>query len=254
MRVARLAFNRGLVSKLGLARADVGRLALAAQIQTNWISRVLGSMTIRPGTGFIVATKDNLESRSIPFVFATNDTAHIELTNLKMRVLVSDALITRPSVASTIANGNFDTDLTSWTDNDEAGGTSVWVTGGYMGLTGNGTTAAIRDQSVVVGTPNIEHALRIAIQRGPVRLRVGSSSGDDDYIVETELDTGEHSLAFTPSAGNFHVRFFSRLKRQVLVDSCTVEAAGVMELTTPWTTAQLDLIDAGELNQSADII
>jgi hypothetical protein len=38
-RVAKLAFNRGLVSRLGLARADIKRLAIAAEVQTNWVTR-----------------------------------------------------------------------------------------------------------------------------------------------------------------------------------------------------------------------
>jgi hypothetical protein len=36
------ALNRGVVSRLGLARMDVKKLAMAAQTQTNWMPRVLG--------------------------------------------------------------------------------------------------------------------------------------------------------------------------------------------------------------------
>lgn len=254
-RVARLAFNRGIVSRLGLARADISRLALAAETQTNWVPRVLGSMMIRPGTKYIASTRSNNASRTVPFVFSINDKANIELTANKMRVFVSDVVISRTSVSTAVANSGFDSNVTSWTDNDEAGAASVWVTGGYLGLTGTGTNAAIRDQQVTVAAAdqNVEHALKIVIQRGPVILRVGSTSGNDDYISETELDTGEHSLAFTPT-GDFHIRFMSRLERQVLVDSCAVEAAGDMTLNTPWAESDLDLITANTESQSGDII
>jgi len=159
-------------------------------------------------------------------------------------------LIPRPAVTSAVANGNFDANVTSWTDNDESGGTSAWVTGGYLGLTGNGTAAAIRTQEVTTVETGTEHALKIVIQLGPVIFRVGSTSGDDDYVTETTLDTGTHSLAFTPT-GNFFVQFLNRLKRQVLVDSCNVEAAGVMTVTSPYAVADLGLI---RYTQSADII
>lgn len=249
------ALNRGLVSPLSLARADIKRLALSAEEQTNYVSKQLGPMLLRPGWQYLANTKSNNAARCISFMFSTSDVARVEFTNLVMRVFISDALITRVSVSTAVANGNFDTNLTSWTDNDEAGGTSAWVTGGYMGLTGDGTNAAIRDQTVTVAgaDQNVEHALRVIIHRGPVILRVGTGTTDDSYINETTLDTGEHSLAFTPT-GNFNIRFLSRLKRQVLVNSCNIEAAGVMEITTSYTTSDLDKIVAGPDSQSGDII
>jgi len=251
-RVAKLAFNRGLVSRLGLARADIKRLAMAAETQTNWVSRVLGSMMIRPGLGYIGASYGNAFARYIPFEFSASDKAQLELTASLMRVRIDDALVTRGSVSSAVANGTFTTNLNSWTDSDETGGTSAWVTGGYMGLTGNGTAAAIRDQTVTVAAADQgdEHALRIIIQRGPVILRVGSTAGGDEYITETELATGTHSLTFTPTGG-FRIRFMSRLKRQVLVDSVAVEASGVMTLPTPWVEADLRKV---RYDQSGDII
>lgn len=248
----RLSFNRGVVSRYGLARGDIKRLALSAETSTDWIPRVLGAMMLRPGLGYLGATKSNAAGRNLPFVFSLSDKARLELTASVMRIWISDALVSRSSVSSATANGNFDTTLNSWTDNDDSGGTSAWVTGGYMGLTGNGTAAAIRDQTVTVagGDQNVEHALRVVVNRGPVVLRVGTGTTDDSYINETELDTGTHSLAFTPT-GNFNIRFLSRLKRQVLVDSCNVEASGTVELPTPWGASDLDAI---RYHQSGDII
>lgn len=251
-RVAKLAFNRGIVSRLGLARADIKRLAMAAEVQKNWMTRVLGSMSIRPGLGYTGASHNNAKPRELPFIFSASDKAGLELTANVLRVWIDDALVTRGAVSSAVTNGGFDANVASWTDNDEAGGTSVWVAGGYLGLTGNGTAAAIRDQQVVVAgaDQNDEHALRIVIQRGPVILRVGSTSGGDEYITETELATGTHSLAFTPT-GNFHIRLMSRLKRQVLVDSVAVEGAGVMSIPTPWALADLENI---RHDQSGDVV
>lgn len=250
--VALRTFNRGLISPLALARTDIERTSLSAETFTNWMPRNLGSMMLRPGTKYIGTTRSNLSAKYIPFVFSTEDTALCELTDSTLRVWVDDALVTRNSVATAVANGGFDSDVASWTDNDEAGGTSAWVTGGYLGLTGNGTAAAIREQQVTVaaGDQGTEHSLDIVIERGPVVLTVGSSSGDDDYITETTLGTGYHSLSFTPT-GDFYVEFSSRLKRQVLVDSCNVSSAGTMEVTTPWASADLSKI---RFDQSADIV
>lgn len=249
--VALVAFNRGRVSRLALARTDVKRVAFSADVMNNYMARVLGSMSMRVGWGY-VGTQP-AAPRSIPFVFSTTDTAILEFTTAGMRVWVSDALITRTAVSTTVTNGTFDTDLTGWTNDDEAGGTSAWVTGGYMGLTGNGTAAAIREQALTVAAADqsTEQALRIVIQRGPVLFRLGTTTGGDDLIGETELGTGTHSLAFTPGAGTVYVRFFSRLKRQVLVDSCSIEAAGIMSIPAPYAAADLGKI---RYDESADIV
>ena len=228
-------------------------MAWSAEIMKNWMPRVLGAMSLRPGLFYMGSTASDAAARLLRFVFSTSDQAMIELTADLMRVWVNDALITRVSVSTAVTNGTFDVDLSSWTDNDEVGGTSVWVAGGYMGLTGSGTAAAIRDQavSVAVADRNRDHALRIVVERGPVVLRVGSGTSNDTFINETTLDTGVHSLSLTPTTASFNIRLLNRLERQVLVTSCTVEAAGVMTLPTPSTTHDLDLI---RYDQSGDVI
>ena len=207
-------------------------------------------MMLRTGLGYIGTHLG--APKSIPFVKRTDDTAVLEFTDSALRIWIDDVLLTRGSVSSVATNGGFDANLDNWTDNDEGSAASVWVAGGYMGLTGDGSSAAIRDQTVTVAAADQgdEHALRIVIQRGPVVLRVGTSTSDDSYINETELGTGSHSLAFTPT-GNFNIRFLNRLERQVLVDSCNVESSGTVSLTSPYATADLGNIRA---DQSGDVV
>lgn len=247
-----LAFNRGIVSKLALARTDIARIALSAEVMTNYIPRVLGPMSLRPGWGYLGSSHNDAAARYLPFIFSTDDLALVEVSDSLMRVWVNDAVVTRPSVTTAVTNGSFDTDVTGWTDADESGATSQWRTGGYLDLTGNGTAAAIRRQQVTVsgGNLNVEHALDIRIERGPVTLRVGSTSGGDEYITETSLDKGMHSLAFTPG-GDFHIQFSSRLKRRVLVASCNVAGSGAMQVDAPWVAADLDKL---RIDQSGDIL
>jgi len=250
--VSILAFNRGIVSPLAMARLDVDRIPFSARIQTNWMPRLLGSMMLRPGLEYTGGTYSNNKAVHIPFIYAKDDTAIIEITNAAIRVKIDDDPITRVSVTSTITNGTFNTDLTGWTDNDEAGGVSAWVTGGYMGLTGNGTNAARRTQQITVAGANInkEHTLNIIINRGPVTLKVGSTSGIDDYIAGTKLGEGVHSLSLTPT-GDFFIDFSSRLERIVYVDSVAIASAGVMVLTSPYLEADLSKI---RWDQSADVV
>jgi hypothetical protein len=252
----RHAFNRGLISPLALARVDLKRSALSAEIQSNWMPRTLGSMMLRAGFGYIGATLDNNPAQYIEFVRSLSAMHLLEFTTGFMRVWTSDALLTRPAVTSAVVNGTFAATLANWTDNDEAGAVSAWISAGNAGFTGNGTAAAIRDQVVTVAGANIgvEHALRVVVNRGPITIRVGTSTADDSYVNETTLGTGQHSLAFTPT-GDFNIRFLSRLKRVVILGSCTIEAAGVMALPSPYVTASdLDNIRADTDSLSVDVL
>jgi len=252
-----VAFNRGIVSKLGLARLDVERLAMSAEIQTNWMPRVLGSMMLRVGMGYLGSTKNDSKVRLLPFQFTFDDTAQLELSDMVMRVWKDDALITRPSVSTAVTNSGFDADVASWTDADDAGGASTWLTdgvgGGYLALLGDGADSAKRQQTLAVSVADkdVVNALRIVIARGPVKFRIGTAAGLDDVFAEQTLGTGTHSIAFTPGVISISIEFSSARSYTVLVDSCAIEAAGTLELPVPYTEANQDCI---RQEQSGDVI
>jgi hypothetical protein len=226
---------------------DIKRTSVSAETMTNYIPRVLGSMMLRPGLGYLGSTLNNDQAKFLPFVFSTDDTALIEITDGALRVWEDDELVTRPSVTSAITNPFFTTDLAGWT----ASGGVTWVAGAAQ-FVGNGTTDETLDQTVTVAGGNIGvlHSLRIEIQRGPIKIRVGTAAGDDNYVEETTLDTGTHSLAFTPT-GNFTIRFMSPLLRIVLLASCDIGAAGVLQLPAPWLEDDLYNI---RYDQSGDVL
>lgn len=256
---ALLAFNRGIISKLALARVDVGRVQLSAEEQTNWMPRTLGSMMLRPGLAYRGATKDNATAVHIPFVFSLSDTAIIELTDGAMRVRrgTDDAVITRlvgTAVAgseTTIANGSFDTDLTSWTEEDDLGASSFFVSGGIMGLLGTGFASARRRQLVTyVARADQDYALNVEVTRGPVTLRVGTTEGGDELIPEATLATGSHSLAFAPTT-DFWIEFSNARRFVSHVSSIVMAPRSEMVITTPWAEADLPFV---RWDQSRDVV
>jgi len=250
--VALQAFNRGLVSPLGLGRTDISRMRLSAEVQTNFVPRVLGSMMLRPGFEKVGESLSNNKAYHIPFIYSLNDTAILEMTDQTLRVRVDEEVITRASVSSAISNGTFTTDLTDWTDHDQTGANSSWVTGGYLGLLGTIYNAAIREQHIVVASDDIgvEHALHIVVARGELTLRVGSTSGGIEYLGEIILTEGTHSLTLTPT-GDFYVRLMARTPYTTLIDSVSIEASGDMTLPLPW--AEVDLPNV-RWTQSGDVV
>lgn len=245
-------FNRGIVSKYAQARVDVSRVALSASLQSNWVSWKLGPMSIRPGLRYRGASAD--DGAYLPFIFDNDDVALIDLTPSELRVWDDGTdLVARSSVSATIANGTFTSDLASWTDDDDSGAASTWLTGGYMQLLGDGANEARRYQAVSITETGTVHGLRISINQGEAYLRIGSTAGDDDIFGQAVLRAGTHSIAFDPDGNStVYITFASPLDFPVLVDSVAIEAAGAMVLTTPWTTATA--CRAVRMSQSADVI
>lgn len=248
---ALLRFNAGEISRLALARVDLERTPFSAHEQVNWIPRALGSMMLRPGLGYIGSTASDAASELLPFVFSTSQTALLELTASTLRVWINDVLLSRVAVSTTVTNGDFSSS-TGWTLTATDGATAA-ISGGKLNLTAlaRGSSATCKRQTTVAGgDQNKEHALRIIVDRGPVLFRCGSTDGGDEYIRETSLATGTHSLAFTPT-GNFWVQFQNRDRQLRIVDQVQVEAAGTVTLSTPWGASDLALVRA---TQSADVV
>lgn len=246
-------FNRGRISRLGLGRTDLDRVKLSSETQTNWMPRALGSMMLRPGLGYLGSIRNNVECRIVPFVFQSTDTALLELTTTAMRVWIDGSVVTRSSALSTISNGTFSSDLTSWTDADESGATSTWTdaasTGsGYMALYGTRYSRARRRQTVSAssGAQN----LSLHIERGPVFLRVGSSTGADDYLSERTLRSGHYSLSIV-TTGNYFLELSGNTEYPALVDSVSVESSGHMIVDTPWSSTDLTNL---RWSQSNDVV
>jgi hypothetical protein len=244
------SFNVGQQDKKHLPRVDLERMRLAAELQQNLLPLTSGPAFMRPGLQHISTTDSNHICRLKEFVFGSTDAALLEFTDQLFRVKVDDVLVTRPAVTAAVTSGTFAAS-TGWTLTATTGATCT-VSGGYLNLTALGRgSKATASQTVTVNQIGTEHALRVVIERGPVTLRVGSSAGGDEYINETVLRTGTHSLAFTPSGASFFIQLISELEQLKRVDSITVEAAGVMTLPTIWLEADLWKM---RFAQSADVV
>jgi hypothetical protein len=252
------SFNQGEVSKLALARADVAKLRLAAECQVNFMPWVLGPMMLRPGLLFVGEVAGDNPARLIPFVFSKSDTALIEATNNQFRVWLpgtspgTEQLLTRVAVGTTIADPNFGGG--GWTTANTTSGCTATIAGGVATLTATarGGLAQIQQTITVAGgDQGKEHGLRVVVTDGPVTIRIGSAAGLQDVMTQTAIDTGTHSLVFTPAVGTVYLQIESADTWSKTLTQCSIEPAGVVTVPTTWASSDLPNL---RWDQSGDVI
>lgn len=251
------SFNRGEVSKIALARIDIEKMRLSAETQVNWMPWVIGPMMLRPGLQYVGEVLEDQPCRAIPFVFSKLDTALLELTSNVMRVWVDEELVTRPAVTTTIGDPTLTGAGGYWlTANTTSGATvtfgAISGAGAILGTVPVGGLAQIEQTlTILPDSVNVEHGLRIAIANGPVTLRVGSAVGGSDLVSQTVIDTGMHCLAFTPVTTTAVIQIESADAWNKIISSVTIDAAGPLEVPTPWDEAALPDL---RWDQSGDVV
>lgn len=229
--------NRGEVSRLALARVDIERLRLSAEIQINWLPRVLGPAMLRPGLGFVTEARASLPCRGMPFIFGATDTALMEFSDKSLRVLVNEAPIYRAGVGTVVP------DLSTWVAAPAVGATIYHAS--YIEIFGNsaGVSSTVTGTLSIAGADQVrQHSLRVVVDAGPVTFRVGTYTGLDDVFKTSSLDNGTYSFAFTPGNGysQLFVQFESSALASRRVSSVTMEPMGEMVLPTPYAYSDLD--------------
>lgn len=150
-----LSFNRGLISPKSLARVDIDRTRLSAEVFRNFLAKTQGAMTIRPGTKHFGNSLNDTGAAWIEFVAATDDVAMPELTNGIMRIWLGDdphdlALLERPFVATTVSLSD-----TGWADTSTGGTTSTSAVDAIPQMTAattNGVTIDASSENAVQGS------------------------------------------------------------------------------------------------------
>lgn len=264
-----LSLNVGVFDTDKLHRVDVDRIRLGAERQTNFLCDSIGTAYPRPGFEYIVPDDARLTDWQLPgvtrpIVFAGSETtsAIMLLSDEAMRVYDNGTgnYIQREAVGTAVTNGDFGA-AGGWTLST-ASGQSTTISGGKLTLSARAHGAqAMARSSFTINYDDLEHALRIVVDRGPITFKLGSSLGGDQLIQTTTLRTGVHSLAFTPTGvATAYIEFTTDAKVNRIVDSCEIEYETVpnpsvppiaLEIPTIWAEADLNLIRTA---QSLDVM
>lgn len=184
-----LAYNRGLVSPKALARTDLDRTRLSADVFTNWLPKTQGAMQLRPGTKFFGSSLNDTGAAWIEFVAATDDTALLEMTPEKMRIWLGEdahgiSLLERLAVDTTVSLSD-----TGWEDGSTGGNANAEGTDLIPEMTGATTNG------VTISTSSSTNADRD--EGDPIHGR-GWNAADNDNETFWQ-DTGDGPSTALPS-------------------------------------------------------
>lgn len=243
------SFNAGEFGPELVARSDFGKYRNALRKSENVIGMSQGGAKRRPGSRFIVEQKSSAAKGAlIPFEFSTTQAYMIQAGNLFFRFCRNQGEITSENITASITNGTFDSDITSWTDQSAGtGAISHDATNNRLSLdsAGSGATNQAHAEQQVTNSSAIEHVLRFSVYGvayDRIKLRIGTTSTGTEIVNDLTLGVGYHSIAFTATAADFYVQFVydkPTNAKSVTIDDVALIDNAAIELTTPYTTAQL---------------
>ena len=177
--------NSGEFSPRMEARLDFEKYPNAAKTMRNVLPYPQGGFTRRPGTRFARSVKTAGDATIlIPFEFSEDDAYIIEHGDAYMRFFKRQARLATANVASSITNGTFASDITSWNDRS-------------TGSINSTVTMTIANPCVVTYTGHgLSNNDPIIFTTSGADLPTGITAGTTYYILNSTTDT--FNIAATP--------------------------------------------------------
>ena len=243
-------FTAGLLTPYKDGRVDLSKYYNGARIMQNMVTLPWGPAQRRPGWRHIAETKNSAkQSRLFDFEFSTEQTYSIEVGERYFRFFRNKGRIVVPATTAVITNGDFASDISGWTNKSTGtGAISHDATNGRMNLAGGGAgNIAWAEQAVNTNETGQEHvvAFQVVGDAGDtIRIRVGTTTGGDELLENTEVRTGFHAIAFTPSTGTTYLQFQNENNKTVQVDKVSLIGSGgsgtvPVEIETPYLEGDL---------------
>lgn len=117
------AVNAGEFSPRMAARVDFSKYPNGAARLENMLPLPQGGLARRPGTRFVVETKNSAKAARLGrFQFSTQQAYILELGEQYIRFCRNQGQIVAETVSAAITNGTFDTNTTGWTDDSNGTG------------------------------------------------------------------------------------------------------------------------------------
>ena len=210
----------------------------------NFRPNIQGVMSRRPALYHVDNFSDSTKTGTLwPFYFALGDTYLVLATETGAKFYADSGLITIEAVTSTIAG--------TWT-NQSTGSALASIIDDQIVLESGGGDYAIIEEDITIVETDTEHTLAFEVAHGPVSVRIGTTSGDDDVLLYEDLDSGVHYLTFTPSTSTVYLQIFHNDNADRFVyDTVQFLTGNDFELPLPYLE---DDLEAVQLQQIKDVL
>jgi len=118
-----------------------------------------------------------------------------------------------------VINGEFDSDIASWTDQSTASGDIAWDTD-HMEIDGGAAGEGIAEQNITLTA--VSHTISFTIAVGAIAMRIGSTSGNTDVLASASYAIGDHTVDFTGNAGDNFIQFRNTTNAEHELDGVSV--------------------------------
>jgi hypothetical protein len=256
------SFNAGEFSPRLASRLDFVKYGIGLSTSENLVLLPEGGAMRRSGSRYVSAVEtSSVKSRLKRFQFSVTQAYVLELGDARMRFFRHQGIISAATTTATVTNGDFPTNITSWTDASTGTGLIAHdATNLNMNLDPNGTTGSDigwAEQSITTGTTGTEHVIRFRSVGSPgdlMEFQVGTATTLSDTLAPVVKEVGYHCVAFTPTTSPFFIGF-RRLgtdgNKVVSVDNIVILSNEGVELETPYPEAELFDVEGP---QSADVL
>ena len=250
-------FTAGELSPRLHGRVDIAKYVNAAEIIENFIVTPHGGASRRSGTRFVAAAKDpNRKCRLVAFEFSTDQSYIIEFGHRYCRFYRNRGQIIGGTSSAIVGNGDFEAGISGWDDRSDVGASIAHdATGKRLNLVGASGKVAWAEQSVTTDSVGVEHVVRLDTfgdPRDKLEVRVGTTSKSDDILADVEIETGSHTIAFTPTASPFFLQFRNNNQAKTIqVDDVALLNGTPIEIASPYSEDRLFEL---AFTQSADIL
>ena len=249
----------GILSPYLFARSDFKKYPNGAEDLYNTVVKVSGGGVRRAGTMFVAKAKSTnafqpgafqsnafqMNSQSgttcllVPFIFNTRESYMLEFGDKYIRFYKDrQQILASGSGAELVTNGNFDSDLTGWTLQQDSGATVTWspqkatLSPGAVGLAGI-------SQALSGLTSGATYVLNYTVGDN-ITFSIGTTFGQQDIVADTALTAGTYRTTFVATSANAVLRWRSNTPfTDNILDSVSMKAAVELELPTEYRADQL---------------
>jgi len=131
-----------------------------------------------------------------------------------------------------VVNGNFDNDISGWTDKSSGTNAKIlWDSQSMLDLIGVASGTAYAEQSITLPIAGVEYTLEFEVKSGPVTVRIGTASGGSQILSDVSYDKGVQTIKFTPGQTSIFLGFLHTANAARSIDYVSVARQESITLT-----------------------